>query len=72
MTLNRSTYEYISILELAKLHMYRLRYDELKEKCQRTRLLMTDTDSFIYQIYCDDLNAELRKVVDFSRYDKCT
>ncbi len=34
---------------------------------------MTDTDSFIFQIYCEDVNTELRKMddcFDFSNCDK--
>jgi hypothetical protein len=53
--------------------MYTFWYGVLKERCQKTRLLMTDTDSFIFQVYCEDVDTELRKIgecFDFSNYDK--
>ena len=44
--------------------------------CPNIRLLMTDTDSFIFQIFTKDLDMELQKLsasdkyFDFSNYDK--
>ena len=72
-TLNRPIYVGFQILELSKLHMYRFWYDVLKVKCPNIRLLMTDTDSFIFQIFCEDLDIELQKMsrhFDISNYDK--
>ena len=72
--LNRPIYVGFQILELSKLHMYKFWYDILEAKYGgKICLLMTDTDSFIFQIYCDTFETELRKMVgwfDFSNYDK--
>lgn len=71
--LNRPTYVGFQILEQSKLHMCKFWYDVLKERCRKTRLLMTDTDSFILQVYCEDIDTDLRKMGDcfnFSNYDK--
>ena len=54
--------------------MYKFWYNVFKAKYgDKIRLLMTDTDSFIFQLYCDTLETELRKMgdwFDFSNYDK--
>lgn len=51
--LNRPIIVGFKILELAKLHMYQCWYDVLKVKYEeKIHLLMTDTDSFICQIFC--------------------
>jgi hypothetical protein len=58
----------IQILELSKLHMYKFWYDILKKQppeatsCPNIRLLMTDTNSFIFQIFTKDLDMELQKL----------
>ena len=57
--LNRPIYVGFKILELAKLLMYEFWY-KLKIKFgERIKLLATDTDSFIFEIYCDDVYREL-------------
>lgn len=49
-----------SILELAKWYMYRGHYQHFKPKYgPRLRLLMMDTDSFIYQIQTEDVIADM-------------
>ena len=54
--------------------MYKFWYDVLRAKYgDKIRLLMTDTDSFIFQIFCEDLDKELLKMTysfDFSNYDQ--
>ena len=53
--------------------MYKFWYDVLRAKYgDKIRLLMTDIDSFILQILCEDLDKELLKMTDsfdFSNYD---
>ena len=45
--------------------MYKFWYDVLRAKYgDKIRLLMTDTDSFIFQIFCEDLDKELLKIAD--------
>jgi hypothetical protein len=72
--LNRPIYTGFKILELSKLHMYKFWYDILKANYgNKLQLLMTDTDSFIFKIDCDDIFEELAKykhMFDFSNYDK--
>jgi hypothetical protein len=72
--LNRPIYTGFKILELSKLHMYKFWYDILKANYDnKLQLLMTDTDSFIFKIECDDIFEELAKykhMFDFSNYDK--
>jgi hypothetical protein len=62
-----------SILELSKLHMYRTHYLTIKPQYgPRAKLLMMDTDSFIYQIetknVVDDMVLHNRKS-SFTTYD---
>ena len=72
--LNRPIYLGFKILELAKIHMYDFWYNVLKERYKnRVCLLGTDTDSFIYELKCDDISQELgqfKDIFDFSNYDK--
>lgn len=45
----------VSILEISKLLMYEFHYGFMKPKFQdNVKLMYTDTDSFIYNIYCSD------------------
>src|SRR5690606_17308885 len=66
-----------SILELSKLAMFEFYYDILKPKFgDNLRLLMTDTDSFLLHIKCEDIYKELKDLqnkydcFDFSEYPK--
>ena len=63
-----------SILELAKLQMYKLHYDTFKAYFNdKIQLIYTDTDSLIYEIETNDLSTDLSNlsdVMDFSNYDK--
>lgn len=62
-----------SVLELAKLKMFELHYDNFKAKLgNRVELLYTDTDSLIYNIQTPDITttlAEFSDIMDFSNYD---
>ena len=72
--INKPFYIGAIILELAKYHMYDFHYNIMKKHFGRNiKLIYTDTDSFIYEICCDDINYELSKLksfFDFSNYPK--
>lgn len=64
----------VSVLELSKLCMYDFHYGFMRPKFDtNAELLYTDTDSFIYNIFCDDFyqvikeNAEKFDTSDYSR-----
>ena len=72
--INKPFYIGAIILELAKFHIYDFHYNVMKKNFGKNiKVLYTDTDSFIYQITCDDINLELKKIenwFDFSNYPK--
>lgn len=72
--INKPFYIGAVILELAKFHMYNFHYNVMKKNFKESiRLLYTDTDSFIYEICCEDIFLELRKLnnfFDFSNFPK--
>lgn len=71
--INKPTYVGFAVLELSKLHMYRFHYDHLRAWYPDAELLFTDTDSLVYQIYTDDLYADLvsrAEHFDFSNYSE--
>jgi hypothetical protein len=62
-----------AILELSKLHMQKFHYETMVPLFGRPniRMMMTDTDSFINRIRCQDLHHELSKIqglLDTSNY----
>jgi hypothetical protein len=63
-----------SILELSKLEMYNFHYNKFKKHYgDNLKMLMTDTDSFIYEIKTKDLYSDLEKFkndFDFSNLPK--
>ena len=64
-----------SILELSKLFMYRSYYDLFQPHfgCKNISLCFSDTDSFLLQVRCKNLNNEMEKlkhIFDFSKYPK--
>ena len=71
--LNKPSYLGCAILDLAKLKMYMFHYLFVKKMYgDRARLLMTDTDSLMYEIQTDDVYDDLRPhkaIFDFSNYD---
>ena len=72
---NKPTYVGMSILDLAKLHMYDFHYNYIKPKNgDRTKLLFTDTDSLMYAIQTDDFYKDIASDVlekfDTSNYPK--
>ena len=63
------------ILELARLHMYRMLYDYVKPKWgDRVELLMTDTDSLVLEIRTkdvyEDIKDDIPELFDTSNYPK--
>jgi hypothetical protein len=69
--INKPTYVGFAVLELSKLLMYKFHYCHLRSWYPSADLLFTDTDSLVYQIYTDDLYADLsahREHFDFSGY----
>ena len=71
--LNKPIYAGVAVLELSKLHMYKM-HKLLTQKLfqrQNITLLCTDTDSLLYEIKCTDLYTDLRRirsVLDTSNY----
>ena len=56
LTLNRSAYVGMCILDLSKMLMYDFHYNYIKKKYNnRARLLFTDTDSLTYEIEAEDV-----------------
>ena len=65
-----------SILDLSKYLMYDFYYNIMKPKYgQNLKLLATDTDSFFFAVYTEDLYKdiwEIREHFDMSEYSKET
>ena len=63
-----------SILDLAKLHLYHYYYDVLKPAFvpDEIELLMTDTDSLIFSVNCENFFDKYKKLplFDFSNFQK--
>ena len=69
--INKPTYVGFAVLELSKLHMFKFHYEHFKQWYPDAELLFTDTDSLVYQVYTDDLYADLAahgEHFDFSSY----
>ena len=69
--INKPTYVGFAVLELSKLHMFKFHYEYFKRWYPDSELLFTDTDSFLYQVYTDDLYTDLAahsEHFDFSSY----
>ena len=69
---NKPIYLGVCILETSKLHMYKFWYDYLKVKYNdNVNLIYTDTDSFILEIFTDDVYEDMKNdnhLFDFSEY----
>lgn len=63
---NKPIYLGFSILDLSKTLMYQFHYDFMKEKYnENIKLLYTDTDSFVYQIFTDNFYMDIKDNLDF-------
>ena len=59
--LDKPIYAGFTILDLSKLHMYDYHYNFMKSKYgENVRLLMTDTDSFVYHIKTEDFYQHMK------------
>ena len=63
---NKPTYVGLAVLEYAKLHMYRFHYDQALKHWPdgRARLVLTDTDSLLYEIQTEDVYEDIRNNAD--------
>ena len=72
--LDKPIYAGFTILDLSKLHMYDFHYNIMKPKYgNNIKLLMTDTDSFVYKIKTDDFYQDMydnKEHYDMSDYPK--
>ena len=72
LTLNKPAHVAMCILDLCKVLIYEFYYDYIRNKHDNnSRLLFTDTDSFIYEIKTEDVYEDLnkgKKIFDFSNY----
>jgi len=63
-----------SILDLSKVHMYDFFYNHLKKNYnENVSLIYTDTDSLIFQVFCDDFYEDMLKnkhLYDLSEFNK--
>lgn len=51
----------LSVLDLSKSHMYKFHYSVMKKKFgKKLKLLYTDTDSLLYQIFTEDFYADIK------------
>ena len=72
--LDKPIYVGVAILELSKLLMYELFYDVLRVQFPQCRMLKTDTDSLLIEVFTKDLYADLKnsdiiqKHMEFSNY----
>jgi len=73
-TLDKNVIVGFSVLELSKVLMYDFYYNKLKTRYgENVTLLYTDTDSFILQIFTEDVfndMQEMQEDFDFSEYPK--
>src|SRR5215470_1632887 len=69
---NKPTYLGFCILDLSKLHMAKFHYDVIMNLySNKARLLLTDTDSLLYEVETECLDADLdiiRDLLDTSEY----
>lgn len=70
---NKPIYIGFCVLDISKTLMYRFHYGYMKNKFENSlKLMYTDTDSFIYQIFIDDFYAsikyDLKTYFDTSNY----
>jgi hypothetical protein len=73
-TLNKPIIVGCSILDISKVHMYDFHYNTMKKNLgDNCKLLYTDTDSLIYQLFTADLDqymVSIKDQLDLSNYPK--
>lgn len=58
----------MSILDISKIVMHDFHYNHMKSKYgKNVEIVYTDTDSFIYEIGCDDFYDDI--IEDIDKYD---
>ena len=71
--LDKPIYAGFTTLDLSKLHMYDFHYNIMKPKYgDNIQLLMSDTDSFVYQIKTEDFYEDMKGMkehYDIVRYE---
>ena len=75
LTFNKPKYLGMSILDISKNLMYNFHYNYIKPKYgENAKLLMTDTDSFCYEIttedFYKDITPDVNRLFDTSNYPK--
>ena len=75
LTMNKPVYLGMCILDLSKIIMYDFHYNYIKPKYgDKTKLLFTDTDSFLYEIQTEDfykdISGDVKDRFDTSNYPK--
>lgn len=61
-TMNKPIAIGAAVLELSKIKMYNFHYNYMVPKFKKNcKILYTDTDSFIYEIFCEDFYKTIRK-----------
>ena len=71
--LNKPVYVGFSVLDLSKLLMYRFHYEKMLQRYAHINLCFTDTDSLLYEVFTDDIYADMAASVDeydFSEYPR--
>ena len=72
LTLNKSFYVRMCILDLSKVLMYKFHYDYVKNKNgNNSRLLLADTDSLMYKVKTENVYENFsrgKKMYDFANY----
>ena len=72
LTLNKSFYVRMCILDLSKVLMYKFHYDYVKNKNgNNSRLLLADTDSLMYKVKTENVYENFsrgKKMYDFGNY----
>ena len=71
LTLNKAAYVETCILELSKVPMFEIHYDDMKNKYgNKSRLLFTNTDNLVYEIETENVYDDFskNKKIDFSNY----
>ena len=69
--LNKPVFVGFTILELSKLLMYDFHYRKMLRRYETLNLCFTDTDSLLYEVYTEDLYADMlenKTDFDFSEY----